>query len=132
MDKREGEEKWAELRQRRWSWGDARWALSQWAASGMSVAAFARSVGVAENRLYGWRTQLSKRPEGERRMPAAEFQLVPVSICQEPASESGAKARAVGGTALVVSTSSVRIEVCELSPTSRSWVAALLGIGSSS
>jgi hypothetical protein len=43
----------------RWTVADARAALSELAASGLSVRAFARSEGLDEERLYRWRRRFS-------------------------------------------------------------------------
>lgn len=50
-----------ELKAKRWNAKIARKALDEFAASGMSMAAFARSRGVNFQRLFWWRKRLGQR-----------------------------------------------------------------------
>jgi len=49
-----------ELKEKRWNARIARKALDEFAASGMSLAAFARSRGVNFQRLFWWRRRLGQ------------------------------------------------------------------------
>jgi hypothetical protein len=49
-----------ELKARRWNARIARKALDEFASSGMSLAAFARSRGVSFQRLFWWRKRLGR------------------------------------------------------------------------
>ncbi len=50
-----------ELRAKRWNAKIARKALDEFAASGMSMAAFARARGLNFQRLFWWRNRLGRR-----------------------------------------------------------------------
>ncbi len=116
---------WAGLRERRWTRSDAEWAVAEWAKSGESVVAFAKRHEIRANRLYDWRRRLEKRSaKSDQRVIAAQT-LVPVLVRQVPPEN----ARGSSSCPVVVSTGSARVEVHELSSTSRSWVAQLLGLG---
>jgi hypothetical protein len=72
---------------RRWKASDARAALGAQAASGLSLAAFARREGRSPTRLMWWRKQRRGR---SRTTPSALVRLLPVSIRRsEPASLPG-------------------------------------------
>ena len=62
---------------RRWKASDARAALGAHAASGLSLAAFARREGLSPTRLMWWRKQLRSRPSTT---PSAPVRWLPVSI----------------------------------------------------
>ena len=62
---------------RRWKAPDARAALGAHAASGLSLAAFARRDGLSLTRLMWWRKQLRGRPSTT---PPAPVRWVPVTI----------------------------------------------------
>ena len=62
---------------RRWKAPDARAALGAHAASGLSLAAFARREGLSLTRLMWWRKQLRGRPSTT---PPAPVRWVPVTI----------------------------------------------------
>ncbi len=131
MEKREPEERWAQLlERRRWTARDASWALQQWEASGGAVSRFARRHGIDPNRLLRWRARLEprRRAAGESRQARVIPQTTLVPMAVRPSSRME-EARSAGDCAAVVSTGGVRIEVRELNATSRSWVAELLGLG---
>ena len=62
---------------RRWKAPDARVALGAHAASGLSLAAFARREGLSPTRLMWWRKQLRVQPHPA---PAGAVRWLPVSI----------------------------------------------------
>src|SRR5437867_4572592 len=62
---------------RRWRASDARVALGAHAASGLSLAAFARREGLSPTRLMWWRKQLRGQPHPP---PAGAVRCLPVSI----------------------------------------------------
>jgi transposase len=57
--------------------------LQAWQRSGLSVSAFCRRYGVAENRLYAWRRILAERD-------AEQATFVPVRLLAENGSADGA------------------------------------------
>lgn len=63
-------------RWRQWSVDEARTMLSRFDASGQSVGAFARSIGVSPHRISYWRAKLSAR----ERAVAAQAPFVPVEL----------------------------------------------------
>jgi hypothetical protein len=64
----------SELTQKRWNAATARKILEEFAASGMSRAAFARARGVKAHRLKWWQERL-----GDRRAPA-KVAFIPATI----------------------------------------------------
>lgn len=70
------------MRAERWSRERACAALAEWRASGLSIAAFARNIGVHPQRLRNWVTRL-RAPSGA---PTAEF----VEIQRGPAHRADA------------------------------------------
>jgi hypothetical protein len=68
----------SELRAKRWNAKIAREVLDELAASGMSLAAFARSRGVNFQRLFWWRKRL-----GQTR-PAKSVTFIPATILSGP------------------------------------------------
>ena len=68
-----------ELRARRWNAKIARESLDEFAVSGMSLAAFARSHGVNFQRLFWWRKRL-----GQTRS-AKSVTFIPAAISRGPA-----------------------------------------------
>lgn len=64
-------------RKRRWKASDARTVLAAQAASGLSLAAFARREGLSPTRMMWWRKQLRPRPGST---PPASPRWVPVTI----------------------------------------------------
>ncbi len=69
----------------RWSVADARMALKELAASGLSVHAFARREGLDEERIYRWRRRFAamSAPHGDAAMPAI-IELRPPQRRAEP------------------------------------------------
>lgn len=96
----------------RWTRADARAALAEWEASGLSLAAFGRVQGIDPLRLSRWRKQLSA-DDG----PA--LGLVPVT-------SNGLATLRVGAGGLVVETARLRIEVHEYDAAAADWVARLV------
>ena len=87
-----------------WTEDDARAVLDEWRRSGESIAAFARTRGVAAPRLYWWK----------KRLPApvtSALSLVPASIIS------------TGASVTIHLPGEVTIEVANASP---SWVAAIV------
>lgn len=69
----------SELRAKRWNAKIAREVLDELAASGMSLAAFARSRGVNFQRLFWWRKRLGKTRS------AKSVTFIPATIVRGPA-----------------------------------------------
>ena len=100
---------------RTWTAADARAVLREWAQSGKSGAAFARSIGVVPQRLFWWRERLGREAGADR-----VATLLPVTV--RPTSLGASSA------ALVVTTpDGVRIEVGEVGAATAAWVRAVLG-----
>lgn len=102
-----------------WRTEDAKKVLSDWRASGLSVGAFARKVGLKRRRLDWWLRRLGDWSEGGA--PAASslklVPLVPSEVVATPVLMRGAATmRLPGGIAL-------EFEEGQLSP---EWVAALV------
>jgi hypothetical protein len=124
VDETEDEQRWARLRSDKpWTADDARWVFESQVASGQTIAAFAAQRGLHVNRLYEWRARLKKRRVNDKSTRVRPVALVPVTV--QPTAVTIA-----GDCALVISTNGVRVEVRELNGASRSWVAELLGIKS--
>jgi hypothetical protein len=68
-----------ELRANRWNARIARKALDEFAASGMSMAAFARARGVNFQRLFWWRKRLGRSGS------AKSVRFIPAAISRGPA-----------------------------------------------
>ena len=66
-------------RRRQWSVEEARSVLARLDASGQSVAAFARSLGVSEHRITYWRAKLAA--------PTASAPFVPVRLVRHASIE---------------------------------------------
>ena len=102
-----------------WRTEDAEKMLSEWRASGLSVSAFSKKVGLRRNRLNWWRRRLG---EWSEEGPPAEntvklVRLVPSEVVTSPARMRGAvRMRLPGGIEL-------EFEDAQLSP---EWVAALV------
>ena len=74
-------------RWRKWSEGEAREVLARLAASGKSVAAFAREIGVSAHRITYWRTRLGESRSAQLFVPvrvrggaALELEIGPVVL----------------------------------------------------
>lgn len=99
---------------RSWTADQARAVLREWAASGKSGAAFARSIGVVPQRLFWWRDRLG-RGAGAGKTAV----LVPVRVRPVPL---GAWCAPV----VVTTLAGVRIEVGEVDATTAAWVVTVL------
>jgi hypothetical protein len=109
-------ERWTEAT--KWREDDALAALSAWAESGESMARFARSRGIAAQRLSRWKRHLELRSGGAA--AAAETgAFVPVKL-------RGTEGIAIGAPLMVTLADGTRIEVRELDAGTAAWVAALL------
>jgi transposase-like protein len=88
----------------RWTEQDAREALAAWEASGESIAAFARGVGIVPQRLLWWRSRLGR--------PARDF--VPVEVT------------GLGPAAVMTTKGGTRIEVAAVDAASAQWVTTVV------
>lgn len=70
----------AERRWRQWKEPEARAVLADWARSGLSAAAFAKSRGLSVQRVWYWSKRLGARPSEQ----AATVSFVPVSLSTPP------------------------------------------------
>jgi hypothetical protein len=125
MERRDEENRWAELRaQQRWTEEEARWAVAAWAASGETLVSFGEAHGVHPERLRRWRerlgvTQTEKSTAGREAAPAVA--LVPVAV-RPPTlpmmvGNEGAVVVVVGGARIVINDGAA---------TSPDWVARLV------
>jgi hypothetical protein len=73
MSKRSEQES-GRKRAKRWTEAEAREAIREWRASGLSGSAFARSKGISAMRLPYWEARLRRRADGD-----VSFVAVPVS-----------------------------------------------------
>ncbi len=116
-------EKWlVELRgSRPWTEAEGRRVIEAWEASGESVAAFARRVGLVPQRMYWWRERLGAGAVKARVQEVREVSVpafLPVTVRAPPPSP---------GVAVTVCTrEGIRVEVTELDATSAAWVATLV------
>lgn len=95
-----------------WSEDEARAVLVKWTKSGLSGAAFAKTIGVVPQRLFWWRRRVSHVAQDT---PA----FVPVVAME---------ARAASENALVVTTANgMRIEVREVDASTAAWVVSVIG-----
>lgn len=95
-------------RARRWSATEAQAVLDEWQRSGETIAGFARSNGIAAQRLYWWKNQLG--PSGSGVMPSPS--LVPAEIMS------------VGGVEMTIRCGGeIAIEIAGVSP---GWVATMV------
>jgi len=98
-----------------WSPEDARRLLDAWAASGESLAAFARARGFQPQRLSWWKKRVSD-VEGAHREQAPAF--IPIAIRSvEPV--------AAQAEVVVLRDGSIRVELRALHSAAAEWVAAL-------
>jgi len=97
---------------RQWTAEDARRELSNWRASGKSLAAFVRERGYSKQRLRWWRDRLAQW-DGPTAAPAPV--LVPASLTLPAASLDAVVLRLPGG---------VVVEVGDTSKVSAKWLAA--------
>ncbi len=94
-------------RSRVWSQGEAREVLQAWAASGLTMAEYARAHGLSEKRLWYWRKRLKGLGfEPERTLDAQAAPFAPVRVvpshpegrcCFEVVLSSGMTVRVPGG-----------------------------------
>ena len=101
-----------------WTTEDAMMALSEWRASGLSVSAFSKKVGLRRNRLNWWRKRLGDWSEegapGESSLKLVP--LIPSEVVLSPRMRGAVTMRLPGGVEL-------EFEDAQLSP---EWVAALV------
>jgi transposase-like protein len=117
-------EKWlVELRgSRPWTEAEGRRVIEAWEASGESVAAFARRVGLVPQRMYWWRERLGAGPVKARAQEVREVSVpafLPVTVRATPTPTLGA-------AVTVCTREGIRVEVTELDATSAAWVATLV------
>lgn len=101
-----------------WRVEDAKKMLSEWRASGLSVRAFSKKVGLGRNRLNWWRTRLGDWSAEDSPAESALklVPLVPSEVVASPARmRGGVTMRLPGGIEL-------EFEDAQLSP---EWLAAL-------
>ena len=104
----------AEVALGRWTPADARAALAQWAASGLTKTAFAEQQGYTTERLRRWERRLAEGNGGDE----VELRLVPL-VAREtaaPAEGASAKLQLPGGVVL-------ELDATRVDPR---WVAALV------
>ena len=109
------EAKLAEVRDRRWSEGDARVVLELLDRSGDSVPAFARTHGLNAQRLYWWRSRLSEQQERDE-VGLEQLSFAPVVVT------------GVGreSPAMLLRLGALELEVVEPSRVDPTWLARLL------
>ena len=118
----------AKLRGRRpWTEDEARRVIEAWKASGVTVPAFARKVGLAVDRVYRWRERLGAAPaepraRGTRRASPRVSALVPVVVRATPAAPPSDASAPV----TVCTREGLRVEVAGLDAASAAWVATLV------
>ena len=99
-------------RWRQWTAEQARSELEQWAASGLSLAAFARQRGYSTQRLRWWRERMAQW----RGVPKAAASLVPVTLTL-PAASGAITLELPGG---------VRLEAPDAAALPVEWLASLV------
>lgn len=105
---------------RHWKPEEASRVLSDWANSGLPMAAFARRHGLSQQRMCWWRERL-KEASAAGAKPATR--LVPATVRRAPLISVEALPRVA---AVVVATSGVRVEIADPHATDPQWVAALV------
>jgi transposase-like protein len=88
--------------------------LREWAASGKTITAFARSIGVVPQRLFWWRTRL-----GESGGSSTALTFAPVHVRAQAAG-------ACRAPVLVTTPAGAQIEVGEIDAATAAWVVAVL------
>lgn len=105
---------------RHWKPDDATRVLSDWAKSGLPMAAFAQCHGLSQQRMCWWRERLEKASTAGAK---SSTRLVPATVRRAPLISMEPPPRVA---AVVVATSGVRVEVADPNATDPQWVAALL------
>jgi hypothetical protein len=112
---------------RPWTEDEGRRVIEAWRTSGLTVAVFAREVGLKSKRVYWWREQLGSVPAKEsalevRDEPPTAPVFLPVVLHPAPAAPPpGASAPVT-----VCARDGLRIEVALLDAASAAWVATLV------
>jgi hypothetical protein len=98
----------------RWTPADARAALAQWAASGLTKTAFAEQQGYTTERLRRWERRLADGNGGDE----VELRLVPLVARETTRSSAGASAKLQLPGGVVLELDAARVDP--------RWVAALI------
>jgi hypothetical protein len=111
---------------RPWTEGEGQRVIDAWAASGKTVAAFARSEGLVPDRVYWWRQRLGAAPLKACTLevrPTAESppSFLPVRVRPSPATPPSS-----ASVVSVWTRDGHRIEVAALDVASAVWIAALM------
>ena len=110
----------AVLARRRWGEKDARAVLKAWRRSGLSVHAFAHSVGLDAQRLFWWRKRLENAgdllPPRTEQKPTSSLTLIPTTVVST--------ARCASVTVRLPR--GARIEVADPALVSPAWIAELV------
>ncbi len=117
-------ERWlAELRgSRPWTEAEGRRVIAAWEASGESVAAFARRVGLVPQRMYWWRERL-----GAGLVKARVQEVGEVSVTAFlPVTVRATSTPTLGAAVTVCTREGIRVEVTALDATTAAWVATLV------
>ena len=105
---------------RHWKREEAARVLSDWAESGLPMAAFARRHGLSQQRICWWRERLKTASSAGTKTTT---RLVPATVRRAPLISMEPLPRVA---AVVVATSSVRVEIADPHATDPQWVAALV------